>query len=1073
MAFTFDAKAKSTASWANPHTLTFTCGANCKLLVVGVLTRANVPRIGGAPTYNGVALTQAESVQVGEAECTAELWYLSNPATGAAHTISIPNEEDEDEEITALLTVIASSYSNAAAYTAVLDASNATEETQGNPSLAVITTADGAVVVDVFASAYGTPATGNSDVLLYGVDEPIGAWSSHAQYALQTTAGLKTLGYTQADDGVAYILGAFQGLTEEASEVGATVDAILETGGLAVEFQILRYGVDWPEGALLAYVDPPWDAGSEPDLVDEEDITAWVERYSIDWDDGYLVSTATLRLVGDYEERIDRGTAFATTVDAVGSTYIDVVDSMGADDYSAYYAVVTSGVAIGRTFRVESNTATRLTISGRNPALSGLAAGDGIKVSEMTALRAMDVVRIKELWRSLDGSETTALQTIWTGFVDQVGEDLTRGRQYTVNCRDALKLADLDLSALAVEPDRIHVSRKALTLHTDTGGDPSDPVREYGDGAQGSQTTNWCISPVAQLYAVWSDGEERLRKRESIDVVEGEGIVRISAAYWAAEWPDGLTKSGGVGAPTSIQAEYWRYAQAADVVSKAASADIGTDWIGVDNGMTADEHKGKTIIVRSGTAAGKRYVVTVNTATRLYVWEGNPLTDGVADGDLVQVGDANRLEDALRRVLLTVGFQDQQAAKPGYITGLAEPTPGPIYIPPLVYQETRDRTKYLSVLQNILDFAPPNYQLHAGPELNVVGEQFVQADAADWTMTVLSTESRQTSDRDTYTRVLALGQSKLEVNQFARQHGTTVHTYGTMPTRRTRNGSLPTPGNPHVYCDPLALLIDNDARTPLYEGVYGRVWWSYTGTATPTFANNQHLFYIDLKADYTIGEIQLVSPALPYNLKRAMTLTLWVGAEAEVASPGSYNNSNPAEGGWTQLTDEVSPSSSVLTLKADQFLQRTAATFRYLKVFSVNGAFYDNHKTRGGIVLTEMRGYLDRSIVGVAELGTTAPFDTDRHKRLLNRMRRRTFVTPAANPYLDTQEKANDWAKRWLEERYREFAPVSVDGVRPDAAIGQTAALTSLVTGETEMHLVKAVTHRHDGTAQITLVSYA
>src|SRR3989304_5485768 len=119
MALTLDTQARIpvtalTTTTADPITADYTCGANAKALVVMILYAAATQRTGGAPTYNGVAMIQAESL-AGVTEAVCELWYMLTPPTGAAYQISIQN----DNPRTAWVYV--ASINAAAGYTCGLD----------------------------------------------------------------------------------------------------------------------------------------------------------------------------------------------------------------------------------------------------------------------------------------------------------------------------------------------------------------------------------------------------------------------------------------------------------------------------------------------------------------------------------------------------------------------------------------------------------------------------------------------------------------------------------------------------------------------------------------------------------------------------------------------------------------------------------------------------------------------------------------------------------------------------------------------------------------------------------------
>ena len=62
MAHTYDTKANLIRGRsASGRDLSYTCGAGATLLVLGIVVDGLTARTGGAPTYNGVALTQAST----------------------------------------------------------------------------------------------------------------------------------------------------------------------------------------------------------------------------------------------------------------------------------------------------------------------------------------------------------------------------------------------------------------------------------------------------------------------------------------------------------------------------------------------------------------------------------------------------------------------------------------------------------------------------------------------------------------------------------------------------------------------------------------------------------------------------------------------------------------------------------------------------------------------------------------------------------------------------------------------------------------------------------------------------
>jgi len=208
MVHTFDAKNRVTGT-ANPLLVSHTCGSGATLLVLSLVVKGNVARAGGAPSYNGVAMTQVQTTKIAT-ETNCEMWYLVNPSIGT-YNVSIPNTNAWN------LYAITSSYKAQAGYTSALDVSNSATGTTANPSLSVTTTVNGDVVVDTLGDGYNTPPTANNRTKLYSIDD--GLYSDSAQYALQASLGLITFTWTVAADDWCMIVGAFK-------EVAGAVETI-------------------------------------------------------------------------------------------------------------------------------------------------------------------------------------------------------------------------------------------------------------------------------------------------------------------------------------------------------------------------------------------------------------------------------------------------------------------------------------------------------------------------------------------------------------------------------------------------------------------------------------------------------------------------------------------------------------------------------------------------------------------------------------------------------------------------------------------------------------------------------
>ncbi len=214
---TYDTSSRAAGSTANPRTLLYACGASAKLLVLGIVTAGGTIRAGGAPTYNGVAMTQVDSNRSATETC-CELWYLLNPDVGSAHNISVPNTGAKT------IYLLASSYNpTTAGYSYAYDTASGAVETSANPDVTVTTTVNNDVVVAVLGDGLDIKPTAQSYGLLFSTDD--GVYSDNLQYAVQATAGNITMSWTCASDDWCMCVGAWK-------EVGGGHPSIKRFGGI-------------------------------------------------------------------------------------------------------------------------------------------------------------------------------------------------------------------------------------------------------------------------------------------------------------------------------------------------------------------------------------------------------------------------------------------------------------------------------------------------------------------------------------------------------------------------------------------------------------------------------------------------------------------------------------------------------------------------------------------------------------------------------------------------------------------------------------------------------------------------
>lgn len=193
MAHTFGTNSTHTSGNSNPVTFSFTVGSADTVLVLMLKVDGATNRAGGAPTFAGTTMTQANSTQkaASSPEASAELWYLVNPPKGA-QTMSIPNSG------TLTIWHMAATGRAASGFTSAIDQTNGNNATAANPSPgAVTTTVNGAIGFAVVATGAQTWApSAQVGTVLNNTDD--GATGTGRQYHLQAVAGATTLSWTFA-----------------------------------------------------------------------------------------------------------------------------------------------------------------------------------------------------------------------------------------------------------------------------------------------------------------------------------------------------------------------------------------------------------------------------------------------------------------------------------------------------------------------------------------------------------------------------------------------------------------------------------------------------------------------------------------------------------------------------------------------------------------------------------------------------------------------------------------------------------------------------------------------------------
>lgn len=203
MAISYDNKNRVTGA-TGIVTITLAVSHLATLVVCTIVSAGATARSGGAPTYQGVTMIQADTrrVYTTNPEAAAEMFYIvgQRVQAGITATISVPNTN------TRTLHVVASSYISQSGYTSVFETSNGSSGLSSNPSVSTTVTAGG-VVVAVMGNGGNSAPTGRSGTTLYEIDN--GAYSDDHQYTLSAGGGSVASSWTISTDDWGMCVAAF------------------------------------------------------------------------------------------------------------------------------------------------------------------------------------------------------------------------------------------------------------------------------------------------------------------------------------------------------------------------------------------------------------------------------------------------------------------------------------------------------------------------------------------------------------------------------------------------------------------------------------------------------------------------------------------------------------------------------------------------------------------------------------------------------------------------------------------------------------------------------------------------
>lgn len=498
----------------------------------------------------------------------------------------------------------------------------------------------------------------------------------------------------------------------------------------------------------------------------------------------------------------------------------------------------------------------------------------------------------------------------------------------------------------------------------------------------------------------------------------------------------------------------------------------------------------------------------------------NPHMAGLAVGDVVQIGDANRPEDVLRKILLRNSFQEVDATRPFYFSldQVDNDISLGITVPPFE-SHIEDSWTWDQVMAEMLLFIPPNYILGQLLDGSVKGRNVTQKSTAEYPLGSVMDVAEDSGDYGVYTRIIAVGEGGDSVN-VAESSNAAIRAYKLDNWVIGPDGSIVDPDadtSGYSYTKTaanytkmngiLGQLLDNSQRTPsILPPAFGDPY-SYLGVVWNKKGANLH--YWDM-ADQDLFVIDIgknVAANIPYEIEAlqvthfktikegdgvSQSLLIWYMTEEDYVAefgltPPNYPSQNDANAltsymppanavSWKILVDEFNCEDGQKTIESADFEQKRNVKLRFIKVQLGQAHYYedatDTALRKARIDLTDLKVFTSRNIVATATLGTTAPFETGDFKGMLGRLRLRSHVLDK-NVYLDTYEKAAAFARDQLGEFYREFAPEAVSAFCPGIDVGMTISYINPHNGDVLTRLVKSYSYSTQGRAVLQVIDYA
>ena len=189
----------TTYSTSDPVTGSIAPNADDSLIVAILIYSGGTDRTGGAPTFGGTTMLQADTARHGNTspEASTEMWYLTASAVNAQYItgseVSVPNG-DGVRVVVHLVTAKAGA-GKTAAVNVTTGSSNATTST--NPYCKITTTAGSTIIFESIGTGANSWAPTARTLNFVNIqDNDIGVYGGGAQYLITNTTGVITGSWT-------------------------------------------------------------------------------------------------------------------------------------------------------------------------------------------------------------------------------------------------------------------------------------------------------------------------------------------------------------------------------------------------------------------------------------------------------------------------------------------------------------------------------------------------------------------------------------------------------------------------------------------------------------------------------------------------------------------------------------------------------------------------------------------------------------------------------------------------------------------------------------------------------------